>query len=537
MLQSTIQDYEALVRGFTWELPSQFNIGSSCSDDAAARDPEKPAIIDMEGDDQRVLTFGGLARQSTQLASSLAELGFGRGDRVAIMVPQSIEAAIAHLAVYKLGAISVPMATQFGPEAITYRLEASGTKGLIAFAKGIERLSEGGADPLSAVDLLCVTDRPMPGATLLSDLIASGDPAFATAATAPGDPATMLFTSGTTGQPKGALHGHRVLLGHLPGIEMAQDLMPKPNDVFWTPSDWAWAGGLLNALLPALYHGVPVVAARAPRFEPGWAIDVMRRGRVTNVFLPPTALRMLLAAEDVSSEGLSLRVIGTAGEALGRRTHAVARERFGVPVNEFYGQTECNAMLANSAAFGVERAGTMGKPVPGHDVTILRADGSPATIDEPGEVAVRAPDPVMFLGYWQDEAATQSKFSGSWLLTGDSGRMDADGFFHFIGRMDDVITSSGYRIGPSEIEDCLVTHPDVALAAVVGKPDPLRTERIAAFVKLHDPRAGDDALKKAIGDFVKARLSAHQYPRVIHFVDEIPLTESGKVIRRHFRDD
>jgi len=346
----------------------------------------------------------------------------------------------------------------------------------------------------------------------------------------------MLFTSGTTGQPKGTLHGHRVLLGHLPGIEMAQNLMPQPGDVFWTPSDWAWAGGLLNALLPALYHGVPVVAARAPRFEPVWALDVMRAGRVTNVFLPPTALRMLLAAKAPAFEGLSLRVIGTAGEALGSQTHALARDRFGVPVNEFYGQTECNAMLANCAALGVNRPGSMGKPVPGHDVAILRADGSRADIDEAGEVAVRAPDPVMFLDYWRDDEATRAKLRGDWLLTGDWGRVDADGYVHFIGRMDDVITSSGYRIGPSEIEDCLTAHPDIEMAAVVGRPDPVRTEIVAAFVKLRDGVAGDDELKKAIADFVRARLSAHQYPREIHFVDAIPLTETSKVIRRHFRD-
>ena len=534
MLPADPQDYQALFDGFAWTLPDACNIGVACADAPAGRHPDRPAIIDMGGAAERIVTFGALAGQSSRLAASLAEHGIGRGERVAIMAPQSVEAVIAHLAVYKLGGIAVPMATQFGPDAIGHRLRASGAKALIAFERGIARAlaNAGTADALA---LIACTDGAPNGAIALGALMEAGGEGFTAADTGPNDPAMMLFTSGTTGQPKGTLHGHRVLPGHLPGIEMAQDFMPRPGDVFWTPSDWAWAGGLLNALLPALCHGVPVVAARAPRFEPAWALDVMRRARVTNVFLPPTALRMLLADAERPPEGLSLRVIGTAGEALGQRTHALARERFGVPVNEFYGQTECNAMLANCAALGIARPGAMGRPVPGHTVAVLRPDGTPAAIDEPGEVAVRAPDPVMFLGYWRDEEATRAKYRGDWLMTGDSGRMDADGFFHFIGRTDDVITSSGYRIGPSEIEDCLAAHPAIEMAAVVGKPDALRTEIVAAFVKLRDRASGDDGLRGEIAEFVKARLSAHQYPREIHFVDDIPLTESGKVIRRHFR--
>ncbi|WP_349362842.1 MAG: AMP-binding protein [Roseitalea porphyridii] len=535
MLPTHPDSYASLMRTFEWRLPARFNIGTACADEPARTAPDRPAIIDIEGNQRRVLSFADLARKSRRLAAALADAGIGRGDRIAIMVPQSIEAAVAHLAVYRLGAIAVPMATQFGPDAIGYRLAASGARAFIAFAKGIER-ARSLAGGLVDFDLVVASDRAPAGAVLLDELIAAGGDTVLEADTTPDDPAMMLFTSGTTGQPKGTLHGHRVLLGHLPGIEMAQHFMPRPGDVFWTPSDWAWAGGLLNALLPALCHGVPVVAARAPRFEPGWALEVMRTARVTNVFLPPTALRMLLAADGLSFDGLSLRVIGTAGEALGHRTHARATGRFGVPVNEFYGQTECNAMLANCAALGVDRPGSMGRPVPGHEVAILRADGSRADVGEAGEVAVRAPDPVMFLGYWRDAEATRAKFRSGWLMTGDSGRMDAEGYFHFVSRMDDVITSSGYRIGPSEIEDCLAAHPDIEMAAVVGRPDPVRTEIVAAFVKLRDGVAGNDALKREIAGFVRARLSAHQYPREIHFVDAIPLTESGKVIRRHFRD-
>lgn len=536
MLPANPKNLDDLRARFAWDMPDTFNIGTACSDAVAQRHPDRPAVIEFIDGAKTTTSFAELAARSTQLASALARHGIGRGDRIAIMVPQSVDAVTAHLATYKLGAIAVPLATQFGPDAIAYRLAASGARAFIAFSKGIARARDADG-ALDEVRLVAETGAPTGSDRHLDTLIKTGDAGFAPVDTTPDDPAMMLFTSGTTGQPKGTLHGHRVLLGHLPGIEMAQNFMPQAGDIFWTPSDWAWAGGLLNALLPALFHGVPVVAARAPKFEPGWALEVMKQCGVTNVFLPPTALRMMLAGASAgaATEELSLRVIGTAGEALGRQTHQRAMDMFGVPVNEFYGQTECNAMLANCATIGVNRPGSMGKPVPGHTVAILKPDGTVADVGEPGEVAVKAPDPVQFLRYWNDEEATQAKYRNGWLLTGDSGRMDADGYFHFVGRMDDVITSSGYRIGPSEIEDCLAAHPDVEIAAVIGKPDPVRTEIVAAFVKLRDGVTGDEARKRAIAAFVKTRLSAHEYPREINFVDGIPLTESGKVIRRHFR--
>jgi acetyl-CoA synthetase len=232
----------------------------------------------------------------------------------------------------------------------------------------------------------------------------------------------------------------------------------------------------------------------------------------------------------------NLRTVSSAGESLGRETYEWARAALGLTVNEFYGQTECNYVLGSSAALGVSRAGAIGKAIPGHDVAILGPDGAPLPPGETGELAIRRGDPSMFLGYWQDEAATRAKFVGDWMLTGDLGRGDADGYVAFLGRNDDIITSSGYRIGPSEIEDCLATHPAVALAAAVGKPDPVRTEIVKAFVKLKPGFAASDALADDIRRHVRDRLSAAEYPREIAFVDEIPLTTSGKVIRRVFRE-
>jgi acetyl-CoA synthetase len=324
----------------------------------------------------------------------------------------------------------------------------------------------------------------------------------------------MVYTSGTTGPPKGALHAHRVVLGHLPGIEFPHEFLPQPGDRFWTPADWAWAGGLLNVLLPGLHYGVPVVAQRLEKFDPEEAFALLARLEVRNAFIPPTALRMLRSAPP-PRHATSLRAVGSGGEALGAETYEWGKSALGVTINEFYGQTECNLVLASCAAIGVSRPGAIGKAVPGHTVAVIRPDGSECASGELGQIAIKRPDPVMFLEYWGKADATRDKFIGDWMTTGDQGIADADGYVQFIGRDDDVITSAGYRIGPTEIEDCLIRHPAVALAAVIGKPDPVRTEIVKAFIVLKSGLAPSDALAAEIQGFVKTRLSAHEYPRVV----------------------
>jgi acetyl-CoA synthetase len=351
------------------------------------------------------------------------------------------------------------------------------------------------------------------------------------------DPALMIFTSGTTGQPKGALHAHRVVLGHLPGIEMPHDFFPQPGDRFWTPADWAWAGGLLDCLLPSLHHGMPVVARRFDKFDPDEAFALMATTGVRNAFIPPTALRMLRSAPPPRGRfDLQLRSVGSGGETLGAEVCEWGKSALGLQINEFYGQTECNLVVSACAQIGVYRAGAMGKAVPGHNVAVIDAEGRPVKSGQTGQIAVQRPDPVMFLEYWGKPEATRDKFIGDWMLTGDQGAMDEDGYIHFIGRDDDVITSAGYRIGPGEIEDCLIRHPAVALAAVVGKPDPLRTEIVKAFIVLKPDQTPSTALASQIQDFVRQHLSAHEYPREVAFIEQLPMTTTGKVIRRLLRE-
>ncbi|MEP9373042.1 AMP-binding protein [Mesorhizobium sp. KR1-2] len=530
-------DYESLYRDFRWRIPHRFNIGVAVSDHWAFREPDRPALLDYgaEGKAAR-LTFGELAARSNAFANGLHRLGVRRGDRVALLLPQCFETIIAHVAIYKLGAIAVPLALLFGVEALEYRLQTAGVKLVVTNSAGCAKLAAI-AGRLGGLEDIVSIDGAERGAQDFHRILASQPASFAAEDTSPDDPALMIFTSGTTGPPKGALHGHRVLLGHLPGVQTAYEFLPQPGDLMWTPADWAWAGGLLNALLPALYFGVPVVASRFDKFDPEAALGLIEKMQVRTAFIPPTALRMLKGVSGASKRfRLGLRSVGSAGEALGRETYEWAQAELGLTVNEFYGQTECNIVLSSCAALGVTRGGAIGKAVPGHSVGIIDGEGRRLPAGEIGQIAVRRPDPVMFLEYWQNPDATAKKFIGDWMTTGDQGVEDEAGYIHFFGRDDDVITSAGFRIGPGEIEDCLTGHPAVALAAAVGKPDALRTEIVKAYVVLKDGFAGDAALAEEIRLWVRERLSAHEYPREVEFVDSMPLTTSGKVIRRIFRE-
>ncbi|MDQ6432695.1 AMP-binding protein [Mesorhizobium sp. LHD-90] len=536
MLQRA-DSYEALYRNFRWAIPDRFNIGVAVSDRWVATEPERTALLEYRQESEPVrMSFGELSRQSNALANALRRRGVGRGDRVALLLPQSFETAIAHVAIYKLGAIAVPLALLFGVEALECRLQTAGVKAVVTNARGVAKLKAIRAR-LPGLELVVSTDGADGDTLGFHRAVADNRPVFEAVDTTPDDPSMMIFTSGTTGPPKGALHGHRVLLGHLPGVQFHHEFFPQKGDLAWTPADWAWAGGLLNLLLPSLYFGVPVAFGKFEKFDPEAALGLVEKMRVRNAFIPPTALRMLKSVTGIRRRfDLNLRTVGSAGEALGRETYEWAKDELGLTVNEFYGQTECNIVLSSCAALDVSRGGAIGKPSPGHTVAIIDGEGREMPAGEIGQIAVRRPDPVMFLGYWQNETATRQKFIGDWMTTGDQGIRDADGYVSFFGRDDDVITSAGFRIGPGEIEDCLTGHPAIALAAAVGKPDALRTEIVKAYVVLRDGFSPSEALAAEIKNFVRERLSAHEYPREVAFVDSMPLTTTGKVIRRIFRD-
>jgi acetyl-CoA synthetase len=533
---TSASSYEELRARFRWDVPEFYNIGVDVSDRWAAAEPDRLALIDARADGDRHYTYAELRALSNQTANLLRANGIGRGDRVGILLPQMAETAYAHIAAYKLGGVAIPLFTLFGEEALAHRLGDSGALAVITNGEGTAKLAAM-RDRLPALKMVLSVDGPGGGAVDFHRERERQSTEFEPVVTRADDAALIIYTSGTTGLPKGALHAHRVLLGHLPGVEMSHDFLPQTGDRIWTPADWAWIGGLLDVLMPALHHGVPVIAKRFEKFTGEAAFDLIRRYGVRNAFLPPTALKLMRSASDpAKGRRVEMRSVASGGETLGAELLDWGRQVLGVTINEFYGQTECNMIVSSCAAIMEAKPGVMGQPVPGHELEVIDAAGQPVGQGEIGMIAIHRPDPVMFLGYWRNESATEAKFVGDWLVTGDQGVREPDGRIRFVGRDDDVINSAGYRIGPGEIEDCLMRHAAVEMAAAVGKPDTLRGEIVKVFIVLKAGIPGTPELAKELAEHVKSRLAAHEYPREIEFLDTLPMTTTGKIIRRALRD-
>ena len=526
--------YDELYQNFRWDVPPHFNIATACCD-RHADGSGRLALIYVDDDGRTTRSsFDEVADFSRRFANVLKADGLVRGDRVAVFLSQSLELPVAHLAAFRSGAISIPLFALFGEDALNFRLGDSGAKAVVTDEAGWAKL-EKIRDKLPDLAHVYVTGDGAPvGAKSFWHSIRAASSDFASVETSCDDPALIIYTSGTTGNPKGALHAHRVLLGHLPNVEMTHDFFPKPGDLMWTPADWAWIGGLINALLAAWYHGVPIVGHRARKFEPDAAMQLMADHAIRNVFLPPTALKLMRQA-GVAHPGVKLRSIFTGGESLGAELLEWVRATFGIDAHEVFGQTECNLVIGSNAKLFPIRPGAMGKATPGFDVRIVNDKGEELARGTRGIIGVRQPCPCTMIEYWRSPEATRKKYAGDFLLTGDLGVQDADGYFWYVSREDDVITSAGYRIGPTEIEDTLLKHPAVALSAVVGIPDPIRTESIKAWIVLRPGFAASEDLARDIQEFVKQRLAAHEYPRHVQFTDALPMTATGKVVRRELR--
>lgn len=529
--------YKEVYDSFRWEIPEFYNIGVDVCDKWAEDKHRLCLIYEDEAGNIEKFSFWEIKNLSNQLANALRELGVARGERIAILLGQVPETVVSHVAAYKLGAIALPLFTLFGPEALEYRLKDSAAKILVTDSDNVEKVLSI-RDNLGELRHIIVTDGGGDKETLsYKALLGKASRKFTAEKTKAEDPALLIYTSGTTGPPKGALHAHRVLLGHLPGVEFPHNFFPQKGDLFWTPADWAWAGGLLDVLLPSLHHGIPVVAFRVRKFDPERAFYLVEKHGIRNSFMPPTALKMMREVSKPLKRfpEFNIRSIGSGGETLGEEVLRWGREELKITINEFYGMTEVNLVVGNCYEVMEIKPDSMGKAIPGHIVDIVDEKGRILSPGETGEVAVEGPDPVMLLEYWGKPEATKEKFVGDWWLTGDLARKDEDGYFYFLGRKDDLISSAGYRIGPSEIEACLIKHPAVAMAAAIGSPDELRGEIVKAFIQLKVGYQATKDLSTEIQEFVKKRLSAHEYPREIEFLKELPLTATGKIRRADLR--
>ena len=529
--------YREVYDSFRWDVPARFNIGTACCG-RHAHDRSRFALHwEDEDGTTAACTFRELQQQANRLSNALAGLGVKRGDRVGIVLPQRPETAIAHIACYQMGAVAMPLSVLFGPDALEYRLQDSETIAALV-------------DPASLPNLAQVRDR-LPHLRLVvgvagareswtqswEALLEKASSHFAPVDTAAEDPALLVYTSGTTGPPKGALMPQRVLLGNIPGFVYSHDLYPQSGDLLWSPADWAWTGGLMDALLPSLYHGYPLLGYRG-RFDPEKAFSLMEKYGVRNTFLFPTALKMMMKAvpQPKKRHALSLRSVMSAGESVGETVFAWSREALGVTVNEMFGQTEINYIVGNSHTLWPAKPGSIGRPYPGHRVACIDDAGNEAPAGEIGEVAAwDEGDPVFFLAYWKNPEATRKKYTGKWCRTGDLAKRDEDGHFWYQGRADDMFKSAGYRIGPSEIENCLVKHPAVANAAVVGSPDPERTNVVKAFIVLTPEYRPSAELEAELRQHVRGKLAPYEYPKEIEFIDSLPMTTTGKVQRRVLR--
>jgi len=532
-----VDRYQELYGAFRWQVPQRYNIAQACCGQWAEERSRFALYWEDESGATAAYSFWDIQRAANRLSNALAGLGVKRGERVAIILPQRPETAIAYIAIFQMGAIALPLSHLFGPDALEYRMHhAEASVALV--------------EPATIASLWAIKDR-LPGLRHVigvggaketgvhsyESLLEKAGSSFNCLDTAADEPALIIYTSGTTGAPKGALEAHRLIIGNISGFVHSHDFFPQKGDMFWSPADWAWAGGLFDALLPSWYFGIPILGYRG-RFDAEKAYYLLEKYAIRNSFLFPTALKLMMKAvpEPKKKYKLDLRSIMSAGESVGVTVFEWAREHLGVTINEMFGQTEINYVVGNCQSAWPVKPGSIGRPYPGHRVAVIDDKGNELPPDELGEVAVKKDnDPVFFLEYWKNPQATQDKFIGDWGCTGDQAKRDEDGYLWYQGRSDDVIKSAGYRIGPAEIESCLLKHAAVANAAVIGKPDATRGAIIKAFVVLQPGRAPSQALIDDIQSHVRGRLAPYEYPREVEFIDALPMTTTGKVQRKELR--
>jgi acetyl-CoA synthetase len=506
-------------------LRGSYNLGVACSDVPASRIPERPALIHERGERTEVVTFAELASRSSSLAARLVAAGVAPGDRVGVFASAGNDTAIAHVAVMKAGAVTVPLVPLLGDDAIAYRLEDAGITCVLAEERESGRL--GSIVSAAAGEHTVMVLEEVSGAQPHAAAAFSPHPAGAR------HPAMIIYSSGTTGKPKGAVEHHAIVLGRHAPMSMIHAPF-VPGDVFWTPVDWMWIGSFVDSLLTPLSYGCTVLAYDRRKFDGVEAVRRITSFGVTKAFIPPTALRLLMDVPDAEWEGHRLTSIHSGGETLTAEAFAWARDRLGVTVDEIYGMTEASFVVGNAHRYYPPVPGSMGRPYPGQEVLLRTDDGSIAGPAEPGEITIGPSSPSLFLGYFNKPDATAERFADGWFRTGDLALRDERGHLFYVGRKDDLIMSAGHRLGPGEIEEVLRRHAAVRAAVVVGVPDAKRGQRVKAVVQLVEGAAVErslDQLNRELQDLVRDGVGKHAYPREIEYVEEFPRTVTGKVRR------
>ncbi|PSP77560.1 AMP-dependent synthetase [Halobacteriales archaeon QS_4_69_225] len=551
--------YERARRAFSWDLPERYNPARYCLHARGDSPPaDRPALLDAATGER--YSYRDVDEASGRLANALAARGIGVGDRVGVVAPQRPETPVAHLACWKLGAITVPLTTLFGQDALAYRLDDAGARAVV-FAPAVrEALAAASTDCPDLELAVALEGRPYyhgqpdvageDGPDTVDcavvgydDFVADRPPSVDVHDATPATDSAIMYTSGSTGPAKGVRHGHALWIGRAAAAFNFFEGALDTDTVAWTPADWAWGSALGGLLLGTWHHGGTVVAAPMRGFDAEAAFAVLEAFDVTEALVPPTALRMMMTAD--APDDLALQCIASAGEPVTPEILEWADEALdGVSVNEYYGQTELNLVAANASRWFETQPGSMGKPLPGYDVRIVDpelpegvTDPAPLPDGEVGEIAVRPDDDrVVFTEFWNRPEATAAKTRGEWYLTGDLARRDDEGYLWFESRKDDVIITAGYRVGPREVEETLLGHPAAEQAGVVGVPDETRGEVIKAFVEPADAAEPDDGLRAELRERARTRLAAYEYPREIEFVEELPKTSTGKIRRVELRE-